>query len=421
MSQTLRGLASRITTTATLLNRFSGAGFSSTFPGSIRYLALFLAACVLPLCLHAQDATGKIAGIITDPSGGVIPQAKVTATNVETKVAKTAVTDASGFYQIQPLPIGTYSVSVEAPGFSKMSSAPSHLEINQTMRVDLKLEIGSVSDVVTVDSQSSIIETQNATLSGTVTGEAIAELPLNGRNTLDLLATLPGVTRTNPDSGAAGEYSIGGGRTDSVTYLLDGGLNNNLLSNGVVANPNPDAISEFRVLESNYSAEYGRNAGGIVSVVTKSGTNQLHGSAYDFLRNNDLNANSFFNNQQDLPRAVLKRNQFGGTIGGPIYIPKVFDGRNKLFFIFSYQGQRQSALDTSVGKVNTFTPAEQNGDFSHAVNGGPDPLVATYLQNNPYYQPNPTLAAQGIIDPTRIDPIAANYFTQGLIPTSATG
>ena len=129
----------------------------------------------------------------------------------------------------------------------------------------------------------------------------------------------PGVTRTNPDSGAAGDYSIGGGRTDSVTYLLDGGLNNNLLSNGVVANPNPDAVSEFRVLESNYSAEYGRNAGGIVSVVTKSGTNQLHGSAYDFLRNNDLNANSFFNNQQDLPRAVLKRNQFGGTIGGPIY------------------------------------------------------------------------------------------------------
>ncbi len=424
MSKTLRGLAFRTITTTTLFTRISKTDFSSALRSAHKAaccLALLLAACAVPWSLQAQDATGKIAGIISDPTGGVIPQAKVTATNVETKIAKSAVTDASGFYQIQPLPIGTYSVSVEAAGFSKMSSAPSHLEINQTMRVDLKLEIGSVSDVVTVDSQSSIIETQNATLSGTVSGVAIAELPLNGRNTLDLLASQPGVTRTNPDSGAAGDYSIGGGRTDSVTYLLDGGLNNNLLSNGVVSNPNPDAVSEFRVLESNYSAEYGRNAGGIVSVVTKSGTNQLHGSAYDFLRNNDLNANSFFNNQQDLARSVLKRNQFGGTLGGPIYIPKVVDGRNKLFFFFSYQGQRQTALDTSQGKVTMFTPAEANGDFSQAVNGGPDPAVVSYLQGNPYYQPNPVLAAQGIIDPSRIDPIAASYFTKGLIPTAAAG
>ncbi len=369
----------------------------------------------------AQDATGKISGIITDPSGSVVPDAKVTATNVDTKIAKSAQTDANGFYQIQTLPIGTYRVSVERAGFSTVTSAPSALEINQTLRADLKLEIGQVSDIVNVDSQASRIETENSTVGGTVTGVAIAELPLNGRNTLDLLATQPGVTPTNPDSGAQGSYSIGGGRTDSVTYLLDGGLNNDLLSNAVIVNPNPDAISEFRVLESSYGAEYGRNAGGIVSIVTKSGTNNLHGTLYDYVRNTDFNANDFFSNQQGIPRAVLNRNQFGGTVGGPIIIPHIVDGRNKLFFFFAYQGQRQTQLQLE-GKVQTYTTLEAQGNFSQAgPNGGPDPNVVNFLLANPYYQPNATLASQGIINPGSIDPVAAAYFAKGLIPSSPSG
>jgi hypothetical protein len=376
--------------------------------------------CVFVTGAVAQDATGKIAGVITDPTGAFVPEAKVTATNVDTKISKTVQSDPNGFYQIQPLPVGNYRVSVEAAGFSQMTSAESALEINQTLRADFTLQIGAVSDVVSVDSQASRVETENSTVGGTVTGVAIAELPLNGRNTLDLLATQPGVTPTNPDSGAAGGYSIGGGRTDSVTYLLDGGLNNDLLSNGVVVNPNPDAISEFRVLESTYGAEYGRNAGGVVSIVTKSGTNNLHGTLYDYVRNTDFDANDFFFNQQGQPRADLKRNQFGGTVGGPIVIPHIIDGRNKLFFFFAYQGQRQSQLQ-SQGQVPTYTPAEAQGDFSQAVNGGPDPNVSTFLLNNPYYQSNPTLASNAIIDPTKIDPVAAAYFAKGLIPTSASG
>jgi hypothetical protein len=387
---------------------------------TFRRLALVLVVCAIPWILPAQDVSGKITGIITDPSGGVVPQAKVTATNVETKIAKTAVTDANGFYQIQGLPVGAYRVLVEAAGFSKMSSAPSALEINQTLRVDLKLEIGRLSDIVTVESVGSRIETENSTVGGTVTGVAIAELPLNGRNTLDLLATQPGVTPTNPDSGAAGGYSIGGGRTDSVTYLLDGGLNNDLLSNAVIINPNPDAISEFRVLQSTYSAEYGRNAGGIVSIVTKSGTNDLHGSLYDYARNTVFDANDFFNNEQGIARSVLNRQQFGGTIGGPIVIPHIVNGRNKLFFFFDYQGQRQSALQLE-GKVQTYTPAELQGNFSQAVNGGPDPAVAAFLLANPYFQPNPTLAGEAIINPASIDPVAQAYISHGLIPTSPTG
>ncbi len=376
--------------------------------------------------VHAQDATGKITGIVTDASGAVLPNAQVTVTNSATDIKQTVGTNSSGFYQVAQLPIGLYQVTVVAPGFEKTTiDSKTALQINETLRIDVKLAIGTVNEAVTVESNTSQVETENSVVGGTVTGQAIYELPLNGRDTLDLLATQPGVSATNPDNGGAGNYSIGGMRTDSVTYLLDGGNNNNLLSNGVVSNPNPDAIAEFRVLENNYSAEYGRNAGGVVSVVTKSGTNQFHGTGYDYLRNNFFDANRFFNNQQGLPVPVLKRNQFGGTIGGPVV-------KNKLFFFFSYEGQRQTQLDTTPGKVTTYTPAEANGDFSQSPGQA---NVACFLTGNcfdgsgnpvqgtphPFYQPNPALAAQGIMDPATIDPVAKAYFANGLIPTSATG
>ena len=362
----------------------------------------------------AQDATGTIAGNITDASGAVVPRATVIVSNLDTKTAKQAATNSQGFYQVLQLPIGRYEVSAEAAGFSESVSRPANLlDINQTLRVDMTLEVDAAHTQVTVESRPGTVETGNSTVGGTVSGEAIYELPLNGRDTLDLLATQPGVTPTNPDSGAQGKYSIGGGRTDSVTYLLDGGLNNDLAFNAVVVDPNPDAIAEFRVLESTYPAEYGRNAGGIVSVVSKSGTNQLHGTIYDYVRNTDFDANGFFNNQQGLPRAVLQRTQYGGTFGGPLV-------RNKLFFFFSYQGEKQIQVQLE-GKVNTFTPTEAMGNFSQAVNGGPDPNVAAFLQANPYYQPNPALAVQGIINPASIDPAAQAYFKYGLIPTSASG
>jgi len=358
----------------------------------------------------AQDATGKVVGNITDPSGAAVPNAKVTVTNADTNISHATVTNGSGYYQVLQLPIGRYKVTAQAPNFEmKTVFATTPLEINQTLRVDMQLSVGQVSTAVTIESQPTMVETENAALGSTVTGEAIFELPLNGRDTLDLLKTQPGVTEQNEDNGAAGNYSIGGQRTDSVTYLLDGGMNNDLLDNGVVANPNPDAVAEFRVLESNYSAEYGRNAGGIVSVVTKSGTNRFHGTAYDYLRNDAFNANQFFLNEQGQPVPVLKRNQYGATIGGPIV-------RNKLFFFFSYEGQRQTALDNSPGKVTTFTPLEAQGNFSQSVNRDE---VAAYLEANPYFQPNPALAAQGIIDPSRIDPVAQKYLQ--FIPTSPTG
>lgn len=375
---------------------------------SLFFLAVFTPAVLL----HAQDVTGKITGVVTDASGAVVPNAQVTVINSATNASKNTTTDNSGVYRVLQLPIGLYQVVVAAQGFDKITVASkTALQINETLRIDVKLDVGKISNQVTVESAGSQVETENSTIGGTVVGQAIFELPLNGRDTLDLLKTQPGVSATNMGSSAAGNYSIGGMRTDSVTYLLDGGLNNNLLNNGVVADPNPDAIAEFRVLQNSYTAEYGRSAGGVVSVVTKSGTNSFHGTAFDYLRNNYFDANSYFNNQQNLPVPVLKRNQYGGTIGGPIV-------RNKLFFFFSYEGQHQTSLDARNGKVTAFTPAEASGDFSQSA--GSD-LVAAFLEKNPYYQANPQLAAQGIIDPARIDPVAKAYFANNLLPISASG
>jgi len=373
----------------------------------------------------AQEATGKIVGTVTDPKGGVIPGAKVTVTNIATDVRQETVTDKDGYFQVLSLPIGNYRVTVEHEGFRKLVSNPKALEINQTLRFDLQLELGSPTEVVEVTAQVAGVETVNPTVGESVTLAPVANMPLNGRNVYDLALLMPGVTETNPTSTTAlspGQFSVAGARTDSVTFLLDGGMNNNLLSNLVVFSPNPDAIQEFRILTSNYTAEYGRNGGGIVSVVTRSGTNDFHGSLFEFLRNDALNANSFFRNRDGLPREILKRNQFGGTFAGPIVIPKVASGKDRMFFFFGYQGQRLVQTQTNP-LVTVFTPAELRGDFSlsNSTRTGPDPGVAAFLQSHPFFQPNATLAARAIIDPTRIDPVAQKYLSNNLIPSSPTG
>jgi hypothetical protein len=377
----------------------------------------------------AQQATAKIVGIVTDQQGAVVPGVKITVTNTATNVSASTTSDKSGFYQVLNLPIGTYRVTAHQQGFRPLEVLTAPLEINQSFRADLKLEVGATSEQVLVESQSAGVETVNPTLGESVTSRPIVDMPLNGRNVLDLALLQPGVTEDNPDDTSSGQgFNIGGGRTDSVTYLLDGGLNNELLGNGVVLNPNPDSIAEFRILTSNYGAEYGRNGAGVISVVTKSGTNNFHGSAFDFVRNTDFDANEYFNIPAGLPRNNLKRNQFGGTIGGPIV-------KNRLFFFTSYQGQRQ--IQTQVlGETQIFTTPELNGDFSQAVplngttvgggpctvsSGCPDPDVVAFLQTNPYFQPNPALQNQGIIDPTTFDPAAQAYIATGLIPSNATG
>ena len=362
-----------------------------------------------------QDATGRITGIIYDATGAVIADAHITVTNVATHISRETTSDATGYYQVLALPIGSYTVSLERQGFRSATTVQSKLEINQTLKIDIKMEVGSATETVTVESTTGTVETINPTLGSTVSDRTVQDMPLNGRNALDLALLQPGVLPAdNPANGSGGtggmQFSIGGGRSDSNTFVLDGGLNNDLLDNGVVYNPNPDSIQEFRVLTSNFTAEYGRSAGGIITEVTKSGTNAFHGSAYDFIRNTAFDANNFFSNLNGQPRQVLHRNQYGGTVGGPIK-------KDKLFFFLSFQKQQLSELQ--VGASATLpTAAELQGNFS----GSPkEAAVASFLQANPFFQPDAALAAQGIIAPSSIDPVAQAYIKANLIPTSPTG
>src|ERR1035437_9179915 len=372
-----------------------------------------VAACLLLLrpFTYAQQPTGRILGVVTDPQGAMVPGVAITVTNVATGIKYKTTTDKDGAYQALNLPIGAYTVTAERPGFRKMVVNTGQLEINQNLKIDVALRVGAVSEVIEVTASGLAVETQSATVGDSVISQPIVDMPLNGRNVFDLARLEPGVTDVNQtsDKNYSGQnFSVAGGRIDSVTYLLDGGDNNNLLDNNVVYNPNPDAIAEFRILENNYSAEYGRNAGGIVSVVTKSGTNDWHGTAFEFLRNDAMAANTFFNNREGVPKSILKRNQFGGTLGGPVY-------KDKAFFFFSYQGQRLTQGMTP-GVQTVFTDDELNGNFSNSPDAS---AVAAFLQANPYFQPDATKAAQGII--ATIDPVAQNYIAAGIVPHSASG
>jgi len=391
-----------------------------------------LAVLALATFLAAQNTNGRVTGTITDQQGAAVAGANVTVTNTATSVSWKTVTDARGLYQVLDLPIGTYTVTVESHGFSRTKTEPQELTINQALRIDVPLRVGGTNEVVEVQSQAAQVETVNPTVGGTVTGKPIQDLPLNGRNTLDLALTQPGVVPIADDIGTYGTsnggateeglggISVAGGRGDAITYLLDGGINNRTTSNQVVFNPNPEAVEEFKLLENNYTAEYGRNGGGTISVVLKSGTNSLHGTVFEYLRNDDFNANDYIDNELGLPRQVLKRNQFGGVIGGPISLGKLLNGKDRFFFFFGYQGQRLAAT-INQGFVTTFTPAELGGDFSNFQGKGPDPGVVSFLEAHPYYQSNPALAAKAIIDPTKVDPVAKKYITAGVIPASPSG
>jgi outer membrane receptor protein involved in Fe transport len=386
---------------------------SLSFCGLRSVRALILILSIFTISVFAQNTNGRVIGTVSDPQGAAVAGAKVGVTNLGTNVRWNAVTDSTGTYQVLDVPIGMYSITVEVAGFNKAATAPQELTIGQSLRVDVRLKVGAITETVQVQSETAQVETVNPTVGGTVTGAPIQDLPLNGRNVLDLALTQPGVVPA-PEAGyGGGRFTVAGGRADAVSYLLDGGTNDSVTGNSVVFNPNPDTIAEFRILSNNYTAEYGRNGGGTVSVVTKSGTNQLHGSLFEYLRNDAFNANDFFDNLNHQPRPVLKRSQFGGTVGGPIV-------KDRVFFFFGYQGQRQSALLNGIA-VGTYTPAELNGDFSQAANGGPDPNVAAFLSSHPYFVPTGGNAANAIIDPKKIDPVTQAFITAGLIPTSPSG
>jgi hypothetical protein len=345
----------------------------------------------------------------------------ITLLNLDQGLERSATTSENGYYTVPLLQPGRYVVTAQKAGFAIAEIRDVILHVGDVRVLNVKLQVGVVPVSIQVSEKSQIVETASSALGEVVTGDVIRDAPLNGRYVPDLALLQPGVTPVDPDDRGPGNFNVAGNREDSVVYLLDGGLNNDLIDNRVVYTPNPDTIAEFRVLSSNYPAEYGRNSGGVITMATRSGSNQLHGSLFDFLRNDALDANSFFNKNSGLPRDDLKRNQYGGTLGGPVTIPGLVTGKDHYFFFVGYQGERQVDVQ-SVHNASTFTPDELNGNFSQSgPNGGPDPGVAAFLQQYPFFQPNASLAAQAIIDPSRINPVAQNYIKYGLIPTSPTG
>ncbi len=390
-------------------------------------IVLLLAVMALSTVSSAQNATGRIFGTVYDPQGAVIPAVQITVTNTATQDTRTATTNNEGYFQVLSLPIGNYKVTAEHAGFRTVISAEQKLLINQALRIDFKMEVGAAKQTVEVGAEAAPVETVNPTLGQSITGRTLTDMPLNGRDMLDLAMLQPGVSEASDDDTATGAYSIAGSRIDSVGFLLDGGMNNDLLDNSNVLDPNPDAVAEFRLLTSDYTAEYGRNGGGIISIVTKSGTNKLHGSLFEFLRNRSLDANDYFNKQQGISRLDLKRNQYGATLGGPIV-------KDKAFFFLAFQGTREFEGIPDIN-VPVFKDAELQGDFSNG--GTPDPAVACFLTGyfpdgtgcatdargnpipgpaNTYYQPDTALGLQAKIDPTKFSAVAKNYITQLIEP-----
>jgi len=346
----------------------------------VTFIALFL---VLSSALWAADPTGTIAGSVSDPSGAAIAGAKVTVTNINTGLTRDTTSSASGGYVVPLLPVGSYSVSVEAQGFRHYEQRGVEVRTDQSATVPVSLEIGSATQSVTVEANAEMVQTQSGALSQVVGQQKIVELPLNGRNAAALILLTPGTADTHVSNFSAcsdtiqstsypGAQSISanGARTDMVNYNLDGGSNQDPNTNVNNPFPNPDALEEFSVQTNSFSAEYGRGSGAIVNVVTKSGTNEFHGSAFEFIRNGDLNARNFFASSAD----QLKRNQFGGSIGGPII-------KNKLFFFGSYQGTQLRNI-SQANSATVPSAAERSGNFSEIPRQLVDPFTSAPYPNN---------------------------------------
>ena len=334
--------------------------------------------CVLCPLLFSQ-ANGSLAGTVTDKTGSVITGATVKITSQLTGVSREAKTDASGYYTVPLLPVSTYTVHVESQGFQTAEQKDIRLQVDEHREVNFTLNPASVTEKVEVSATEVAVQTTNPTLGQVITEEQVAQLPLNGRNFVQLATLTPGTTQeTNPNSffngGPSSEVStrgsfslsVGGSRASSTDWLLDGNDNNELTAGGIAIVPSIDAIQEFKVLTYNYSAQYGTRAGPTVLLSTKAGSNQFHGSLFEFFRNTSLDAKSFFAAETE----KFNLNQFGGSLGGPIV-------KDKTFFFVDYEAKRSRQGNNFLGIVPTV--AMRNGDFSQDFQGNDNPIG--YIHN----------------------------------------
>lgn len=327
----------------------------------------------------AQEVRASISGMVSDPSGAPIAGAKITVVNVERNTSVTTFSNDSGSYQTPFLDPGTYSLAAEKSGFKRFQQPKIELQTLDRVRADIQLEVGAVTESVTVSATVSALETETASRAQIISNQLIANLPTQGRNPFQIAWSAPGVVKTGGwrylrsfDIGGTSGFSINGGRSQENEVLTDG-ISNVRSSRTVIHVPTMESVQEFKVLTNTYDAQYGRTGGGIVTIVTKSGTNELHGNAFEYFQNAKLNANQFELNAAGIRKSPNNINVFGFQVSGPVVIPKLLDGRNKLFWTLSYEGLRQRSADPGVATVPLMEWRE--GDFSTLRNGQGQPVT----------------------------------------------
>jgi hypothetical protein len=384
-------------------------------------------------CAWSQEVTASITGTVTDPSGAAVVGAAVTATSQERGLTYPAVSNDSGLYRIAQLPVGTYSLKVEKSGFASVSHPAFVLTLNQVARVDVAMKVGQASETVEVTGSAPILETDVTQVDTIINAATNDNLPLASRNYVQLTLLAPGAVSTDPGSfnngnntgGDGGRPLINGNREQANNFLLDGMDNNQVSDNLLGYTPAPDAIQEFNLITNNAPAEFGNFEGGIVNATIKSGTNAYHGDVWEFFRNDVLNANSWSNNLTGLPKAKVRWNMFGGTVGGPIL-------KNRLFFFADYQAQRFD-IPSSAGANTMFTTAERGGNFGAICTGGFSAGVCNDRDKNgkiidQIYNPfapliggNRAPFANNVIPASMISPVAKALFASSLYPQVVNG
>jgi Carboxypeptidase regulatory-like domain len=385
---------------------------------SILFAVGFLLA-LLPIATSAQVTTADLVGTIKDSSGAVVRGVKVTLNNEATGVSRSITTGEDGNYIFTSLQPGRYALTAEAPGFRRTTRTGVELQVNQRAQIDLELQVGQVGETVQIDGTAPLLESQSSVLGSVIQERQVQDLPLNGRNFVQLAILSPGVSGasygmrgtimsgTRPDDLRPGtELFVNGNRESSNNYLYDGIDNNDRLTLAIVVRPAVEAIKEFKIQTNLFSAEQGRNPGGQVNVVTKSGGNEIHGSVYEFLRNDALDANNFFANRAGQKKPPFKQNQFGGSIGGPII-------KGKTFYFGDYDGFRQSLGRVFVNTVPTLKMRQ--GDFSEVPGSIFDPETTVQSGTAFTRQQFP----DNRIPQNRWDPVTAKLINAYPLPTSS--
>ncbi len=368
---------------------------------SLCVIVLFLSTLAITVqSAAAQAVSGTLLGTVTDNTGGVLPGATVTITHIETGRVRVVTANENGEFAAPSLATGTYSVKAELTGFKTVTMTDVHLGVDQRVRVDPKLDVGNMTEAVEIVARTPLVQTSSSDLSTTVEEQQIKTLPLNGRNFVSLTRTVPGIARGIPGANidgagslawrASASFSANGQRPRDNNYMLDGVDNNETWLQTVVIFPSVDALDEFKVQTSTYSAEFGRSLGGVVNLQLKSGSNALHGSAFEFLRNDRFDANNFFNNKNSREKPEFSQHQFGGTMGGPVF-------RDRTFFFADYQGMRLTSGQTYLSTVPS--NRMRQGDFGEL--------------NRVIYDPNTNQPfANNMIPQARWDPAAKNILEQ---------